>query len=353
MEIIDQKILHDSVRWPLSPLYEVRALPGEIKKEESAAGDIVIANENGIKKIIKQSEYATNSALYTEEGYQPIAVVVVPATHTDDGTARCMSLKWMTIESKTGSDNCFGIRWGGNYACGTHAPSAGFNYRVHGTTTIAQYNSNAIGYAAFPSNCAYWGANGGGTLNVSLDPGAPIVRTTPAISPYDTDGISKNPDWFVEGGVGDYMDGKENTVAIISKVNTAAYTVSATWLTDETIQNTNETFAGEGGNFPAAMACYRYYTIGTAQGDWYLPAAGELVYTFPRNKEIVDGLVLCGIPISNTEGVSFYLDGKAAMYTSTETSNVSDCIMAALGGGNCFSTNKSSIGVYTIAFIKI
>lgn len=48
------------------------------------------------------------------------------------------------------------------------------------------------------------------------------------------------------------------------------------------------------------MACYRYYTTGTAQGDWYLPAEGELAYAFPRNKEIVDGLVLCGIPTSNT-----------------------------------------------------
>lgn len=218
MEIIDQKILHDSVRWPLSPLYEVRALPGEITKEKSAAGDIVIANEDGVKKIIKQSEYTTNSALYTENGYQPIAVVVVPALHTDDGTARCMSLKWMTTQSKTGSDNCFGIYWGASYNCGTHAPSAGLNYRIHGTTTIAKYNSNSTGYAAFPSNCAYWGTSG--NLTDSLDPGAPVIRITPGISPYDVDGVSKNPDWFVEGGVGDYMDGKENTAVIISHVNT-------------------------------------------------------------------------------------------------------------------------------------
>ena len=158
MEIIDQKILHDSVRWPLDPKYKP-AFPGEIKKEESAAGDIVIANEDGVKRIIKQSEYTTNSALYTEKGYQPIAVVVVPASHTNDGTARCMSLKWMTTQSKTGSDNYWGIYWGAAYNCGTHAPSAGFNYRVHGTTTIAKYNSS-IGFAAFPSNCAYWGTNG-------------------------------------------------------------------------------------------------------------------------------------------------------------------------------------------------
>ena len=143
MEIIDQKILHDSVRWPLSPLYEVRALPGEITKEKSAAGDIVIANEDGVKKIIKQSEYTTNSALYTEEGYQPIAVVVVPASHTDDGTARCMSLKWMATAFKTGSDNCWVMRWGAVFLAGKYRVYAPFNYQIHGTTTISQYNSNS------------------------------------------------------------------------------------------------------------------------------------------------------------------------------------------------------------------
>lgn len=94
MEIIDQKILHDSVRWPLSPLYEVRILPGEITKEESAAGDIVIANEDGDKKFIAQAEYNANAETYTSAGYEPIAIVVVPALHTDDGTARCMALKF-------------------------------------------------------------------------------------------------------------------------------------------------------------------------------------------------------------------------------------------------------------------
>lgn len=134
-----------------------------------------------------------------------------------------------------------------------------------------------------------------------MDPGAPVIRSGPAISPYDVDGVSKNPDWFVEGGVGDYMDGKENTAVIISHVNTEANTVSDAWLTDESIQNTYEIIVGgDGGNFPAAMACYRYYTTGTTQGDWYLPAVGELMYALPRNKEIVDSLVLCGIPTSNT-----------------------------------------------------
>lgn len=97
------------------------------------------------------------------------------------------------------------------------------------------------------------------------------------------------------------MDGKENTAVIISHVNTQATTVSNTWLTDESILNTCENIVGgDGGNFPAAMTCYRYYTTGTAQGDWYLPAVGELIYAIPRNKEIIDSLILCGISTSNT-----------------------------------------------------
>jgi hypothetical protein len=29
---------------------------------------------------------------------------------------------------------------------------------------------------------------------------------------------------------------------------------------------------------PSACCCWRYHTLGTEQGDWYLPAIGELGY---------------------------------------------------------------------------
>lgn len=40
------------------------------------------------------------------------------------------------------------------------------------------------------------------------------------------------------------------------------------------------------GYFPAACCCWRYHTLGTNQGDWYLPALGELGYCFVTLKKI-------------------------------------------------------------------
>lgn len=59
-----------------------------------------------------------------------------------------------------------------------------------------------------PSNNPGWG--GGGSYAGS-DPIATWYHATPAISPYGADGVSRNPEFFIEGGVPDYMDGLENT----------------------------------------------------------------------------------------------------------------------------------------------
>lgn len=40
------------------------------------------------------------------------------------------------------------------------------------------------------------------------------------------------------------------------------------------------------GYYPAACCCWRYHTLGTNQGDWYLPALGELGYCFVTLKKI-------------------------------------------------------------------
>jgi hypothetical protein len=47
----------------------------------------------------------------------------------------------------------------------------------------------------------------------------------------------------------------------------------ADWATSETMDNTAQT-----NHFPAACLTRRYRTAGTAAGDWYLPAIGELAY---------------------------------------------------------------------------
>lgn len=73
--------------------------------------------------------------------------------------------------------------------------------------------------------------------------------------------------------------GKENTEKILRYA-----TSQSNWKTDSTIDN-----YANFGYCPVACCCWRYHTIGTNQGDWYLPTVGEIVlaisyYNLFRNK---------------------------------------------------------------------
>lgn len=208
-----------------------------------------------------------------------------------------------------------------------------------------------------PSNFPGWGQYGGSPFY--LDPKAPLYRGSNPISQYGEDGVSKNPDFYVEGGLCDYMNGKENTQIIISHVNPQLECVGVDWKTKEAISGTDSTY----GNFPAAMACYRYYTKGTTQGDWYLPAMGEISFIVTRAKEISDGLVVSGIEktesslssrianeASYTYSGDFYTSTEYEKDISPEYYRVCKLLMSS---GILMSTYKTDLSNLIIAFIKI
>ena len=81
-----------------------------------------------------------------------------------------------------------------------------------------------------------------------------------------------NNEWNISalGEVNKYgvtdKDGKNKTTKIIATVTT-----QPNWQTDTTITNGQAQHCA-----PAACCCWRYHTLGTQQGDWYLAACGEL-----------------------------------------------------------------------------
>lgn len=87
----------------------------------------------------------------------------------------------------------------------------------------------------------------------------------------DVDGI---PNYTSEDNAKTDMDGKANTAAL---VNLSA--IKNSYSSGE--------FANDGANYPAAFACHLFSTQGTSQGDWYLPAMGELYAGLWTNKSIV------------------------------------------------------------------
>ena len=240
---------------------------------------------------------------YTSAMGTPIGVVVIPKSHMDDGKCRVMSLanmSYKTPETGTlvGTSNSDAQAAGANLMWGVYnndiAELTNYNkvVTVNGETT-AEYGylpsdwwvgkSEVVipgegTYTFTPINnevdteTAWYGSEASGKVETLTD-----ENTCP--SPYLSDG-SRNPLYFTAGQALCDMDGKSNTSIL---VNLSAIKTQ-----------TSGSFANIQANYPAAMACHMYHTQGTNQGDWYLPAMGELGYLYVRTKKINETLESLG-----------------------------------------------------------
>ena len=106
------------------------------------------------------------------------------------------------------------------------------------------------------------------------------TKIEPSPSPYLTDG-SRNPLYYQTSS----PSTTTNTLSDFDGVgNTNVLTGLATgedWKNATSITNNSRS-----NYYPAACCCWRYHTVGTNQGDWYLPACGELGYLCARFKTI-------------------------------------------------------------------
>jgi len=162
-----------------------------------------------------------------------------------------------------------------------------------------------------------------------------------APSPYLTDG-SRNPAYYQtsspsssSNALADF-DGIGNTERIIAQRGTKDYN---SWTPGR------ETEA----DYPAASCCDMFHTEGTSQGDWYLPACGELGYIMPPFNKINEAISNMRQVYGSSVGVGLSTGGF--YWSSTEDSSNLARIVDA-GNGYVRDYNKN-LDNYVRAWLRV
>ena len=272
----------------------------KVKEGDYTAGDIVLWD--GEKKVVARQDGFSLPV----RGYTPIGVVVIPASHMDDGQARMMSTRWMSCDDpENGSLTRQGMVWG------TATDLSGLTNFTQ-VPVIARYDDESAGgvtaltepqaiytantYAFLSSDNPNWT----GETN-SEDPGTRWRQSSTywrqnesgetvvdnnnfyAPSPYAADG-TPNPLYratsYSGGSINNalsYFDGRHQTDVILEARGAKDY---SSW---------KPTY-NRPADFPAASVCDMYHTVGTSQGDWYLPSQAEVGYVVARLNDINNAL---------------------------------------------------------------
>ena len=220
--------------------------------------------------------------------YTPIGVEVIPVEHDVYGTGQAgiMSLAEMSYTTPdTGSSSNQGMYWGG-YEVDTSLPNLDTaNY----IGIDGQLNNNTVQGSdmtcILPSDSFITSVHGTPLLSLDgssyyfVSSGAEIGQEGMWFgpSPYNADG-SRNEAYYTTASpalatnaLSDF-DGVGNTTVL-----TELATAQSDWKTADSITNSDSA-----GYYPAACCAWRFHTAGTEQGQWYLPAAGELGYVINR-----------------------------------------------------------------------
>ena len=309
----------DSFETQESVLYSFK-----VKESDYVAGDIVLWD--GEKKIVASQD---GFSLPTS-GYTPIGVVVIPASHMDDSRARMMSTRWMNCEDpENGSVEPVTM------VCGTATDLSGLT-NFGQVPIIAKYDDDNAGgkieltspqnifmaerYAYLSSDfCGYEGETNPEDEGTRWRQSGTYWTTSGTVSaynyyapsPYTSEG-TPNPLYratsYSGGSINNalsYFDGRQQTDVILEARGEKDY---------ESWKPTANTPA----DYPAASVCDMYHTVGTSQGDWYLPSQAELGYVVARLGNIVDAIAKVGGLLSLSSGWSL----SSSCYTSDNARGV-------------------------------
>lgn len=301
----------------------------EIALADTKAGDVLLWDKTNQRKLFTSSDNLSN---YPADSYTPIGVVVIPASHNvyDDGSCGVMSLKGMNYDTPSTGGNERSMYWGEN----TDISALPNLNQVPIGNTSNGIPTSSTSYAYLPSDrfrgtqCAH-------------DTDAFYYSSYYIPSPYLTDG-SRNPGYYQTtspSSTSNYLsdfDGKGNTEKIIAERGTKDY---SSWTPGKTTQS----------DYPVVSCCDMFYTEGTQQGDWYLPAMGELGYIMPTFNKINSAISQICTVYGSSVGVE--LDTDVHYLSSTEISSTFVCSVFTRTGQAIYS--YKDVVNYARAFLKV
>ena len=312
-----------------------------IVPSQSVAGDLCFYDKQNNKVIIVSGK-DWSIETYPADKYTPIGVVVVPGSHNvyGDGSCGVMSLKEMNYNSPdSGSTSYQDMYWGGY---GYDIPKLpNLNQVPTGNTSngIPTGQTSEAYVASLPSDkfrgtqCAH-------------DTDAYYYDSSyiPIPSPYLTDG-SRNPGYYQTTS----PSSSNNALADFDGIGNSQIlwdlaTSQSSWKTASSITNDRSY-----DYYPAACCCWRYHTEGTSQGDWYLPACGELGYIMPPFNKINDAIDKMRTAYGSSVGVE--LDAIGNYFSSTEYSG-SYAGFVDMGSGHFGHTSKRNSN-YIRAWLRV
>ena len=303
-----------------------------IPHSEAVAGDI-LAFDGVNKRIFRViGEGATD----LPNGYTPIGVVVIPTSHDvyGDGSCGVMSLKEMSYNSPdTGRTSYQLMHWGG-YGDDVSLPN------LNKVPTGNLSNGIPTGQAsdAYLPGDRFNGTQCIHDTDVYYD-FSPFIP-----SPYLTDG-SRNPGYYQTSS----PSSSNNALADFNGIGNSQVlwdlaTSQSSWKTASSITNNRNS-----GYYPAACCCWRYHTGGTSQGDWYLPACGELGYIMPPFNRINDAIDKMRTAYGSSVGVGLTI---LDYYWSSSEYSINYARYVHMGNGYVRGISKDSSG-YVRAFLKV
>ena len=292
----------------------------KFKESDFVAGDIVVWDGEQ-KRVVAQAGF------FLSDKYTPIGVIVIPASHMDDGRARMMATRWMSCDDpENGSLTYKTMVWG------TDTDLTGLTNFTQ-VPVIARYDDDSAGgvtaltdpqaiytanvYAFLPSNNPSWTGetnpeDPGTRWRISntywKDSGHKVVDANNfyAPSPYAADG-TPNPLYRATSYSGgslnnplSYFDGRHQTDVILEARGAKDY---GSW------KPTYNTPA----DFPAVSVCDMYHTVGTSQGDWYLPSQAEMGYIVARLNDINNAIT----KVNGMQSLPSYWAWSSSEYSSS------------------------------------